>query len=146
MGTQARDSKAGRVLIVDDDPTVRLVCAINLNSTGLDVLEAEHGLDGLEQARAELPDLVLTDVKMPGLDGFQLAERLRADERTRSIPIIFLSGDAELANVERARVLGALAYLTKPFDPRELASFVARQLAAVRAGSAELDFALADPR
>jgi CheY-like chemotaxis protein len=75
-----RDGEAGRVLIVDDDASVRLVCAVNLKAEGLHVSEAADGLDALEQARRERPDLVLTDVAMPGLDGFQLAERLRGDE------------------------------------------------------------------
>jgi len=65
---------------------------------------------------------------MPGLDGFELAEALQRDERTREIPLIFLSGEAEPANAERARALGALAYLTKPFDPPVLASLVAGEL------------------
>jgi len=134
----ARDGEAGRVLIVDDDASVRLVCAINLEAEGLHVLEAADGLDALEQARRERPDLVLTDVTMPGLDGFQLAERLRRDERTHGMPVIFLSGEVGSANEERARALGAVAYLTKPFDPRALAPFVAHELAVARAGRSAL--------
>jgi putative two-component system response regulator len=65
---------------------------------------------------------------MPGLDGFELAEALQRDERTREIPLIFLSGEAEPASAERARALGALAYLSKPFDPPVLASLVAGEL------------------
>lgn len=125
-----RDCEGARVLVVDDDAAVRLVCAINLEAEGLCVLEAADGLDGLEQARRERPDLVLTDVRMPGLDGFQLAERLRRDERTRGIALIFLSGEVGAANAQRARALGALAYLTKPFDPTALADLVARELGA----------------
>jgi CheY-like chemotaxis protein len=102
------------------------------------VLEARDGLDALERARCERPDLVLTDVTMPGLDGFQLAERLRRDERTRRIPLVFLSGEAGPANAQRARALGALAYLMKPFDPRALAVFVAHELGAARVGSSQL--------
>jgi CheY-like chemotaxis protein len=134
----ARDGEAGRVLIVDDDAPVRLVCAVNLEAEGLHVLEAADGLAALEQARRERPDLVLTDVTMPGLDGFQLAERLRGDERTRGIPVIFLSGEVGQANAQRARALGAVAYLAKPFDPSALAAFVAHELVAARAGPAEL--------
>jgi CheY-like chemotaxis protein len=137
-----RDGKAGRVLIVDDDASVRLVCAVNLEAEGLHVLEAADGLDALEQARRERPDLVLTDVTMPGLDGFQLTERLRRDERTRGVPVIFLSGDVGHANARRARALGAVAYLTKPFEPGALAAFVARELAAPRAGPSELTAAV----
>lgn len=135
MPKPPRDAWVGRVLIADDDPAVRLLCAVNLRCEGLQVLEAEDGLDALDRARRERPDLVLTDVKMPGLDGFQLAQRLRGDERTRRIPLIFLTGEDGQANAERARALGALAYISKPFDPPALAAFVAHQLAIAHADS-----------
>jgi two-component system, chemotaxis family, chemotaxis protein CheY len=123
------------VLIVDDDPATRLLCSINLQLEGLRVLEAADGRRGLARARFERPDLVLTDVKMPGLDGFQLAEALRLDERTRQIPLIFLSGETTAAHETRAHEAGALAYVTKPFDPPALASLVAGVLA--RSGTRE---------
>jgi CheY-like chemotaxis protein len=123
---------APRVLIVDDEPAIRLLCAINLELEGFHVLEEADGLRALALARREPPDLVVTDVKMPGLDGFQLAEALRRDERTRQIPLIFLSGEAAGSGEARARKLGALAYLTKPFDPSALASLVAGVLARTR--------------
>ncbi|MDQ2984797.1 MAG: response regulator [Actinomycetota bacterium] len=119
------NEKAPRVLIVDDDPDIRRLCAINLQIEGFLVLEAEDGGRGLEQARSERPDLVVTDVTMPGLDGFQLAEELRRDERTSQIPVIFLSGESGKANADRAQELGALAYVTKPFDGSALSSLVA---------------------
>ena len=119
------NGKPPRVLVVDDDPAMRMLCSINLQIEGFLVLEAADGERGLEQARSERPDLVVTDVMMPGLDGFGLAEALRSDERTRQIPLIFLSSEAGPANAERAHELGALAYLTKPFDPPTLASLVA---------------------
>jgi CheY-like chemotaxis protein len=125
---RAGEERAWRVLIVDDDPAIRLLCAVNLEIEGLIVLEAADGKRGLEQARSEHPDLVVTDVMMPGFNGFDLAEALRRDERTREIPLIFLSGESEPANASRARKLGALAYLTKPFDPPALASLVAGEL------------------
>ena len=118
-----------RVLIVDDDPAMRLLCSINLQLEGHVVSEATDGRHGLAQARSERPDLVLTDVRMPMLDGFELAEALRRDERTRAIPLIFISGETTVANRARAHKLGALAYLTKPFDPLKLGSIVADALA-----------------
>jgi two-component system chemotaxis response regulator CheY len=133
----------GCVLIVDDDAAIRMVCAISLRAEGLSVIEAPDGFRGLEQARRQRPDLVLTDVGMPGLDGFHLARALRADSRTRSIPLIFLSAETGKANADQARALGALAYLTKPFDPCGLASFVARSLAAARVASADLTLTVA---
>ena len=133
----------GRVLIVDDDAAIRTICAISLQAEGLDVLEAADALRGLEQARRQRPELVLTDVRMPGLDGFQLVDALRKDERTCAIPLILMSAETDQANVERARALGALAYLTKPFDPCGLASFIARSLAETRAASADLPLTVA---
>jgi CheY-like chemotaxis protein len=88
--TQQRDGEVGRVLIVDDDASVRLVSTVNLEAEGLQVVEAADGRGALEQARRECSDLVLTDVTMPGLDGSQLAERSRGDERTHGLaPVIF---------------------------------------------------------
>lgn len=124
-GRLGGNGKPARVLVVDDDPASRMLCSINLKCEGVVVLEAADGRRGLEQARSERPDLVVTDVRMPGLDGFQLAEALRRDERTRQIPLVFISAETEPANAARAHKLGALAYLTKPFDPPALASLVA---------------------
>jgi CheY-like chemotaxis protein len=118
-----------RVLVVDDDAAIRMVWALNLELAGFEVLEAEDGLLGLERAREDRPDLVLLDVRMPGLDGFELAQQLRRDDLTRGIPLLFLSGESAPAGKARALALGALNYLTKPFDPVALASLVARALA-----------------
>lgn len=125
MGIALPKRAATCVLVVDDDPAIRMLCSVNLQLEGLDVLEAVDGRHGLEQARSHRPDLVLTDVMMPGLDGFQLAEALRGDERTRRVPLIFLSGETDAAYEIRARELGALGYLSKPFDPVALASTIA---------------------
>lgn len=121
-----------RVLVVDDDPAMRLLCSVNLQLEGLDVLEAGDGRHGLVRARAERPDLILTDIAMPVLDGFELAEALRRDRRTRRIPLVFLSGEATAANRARAEKLGAVGYVAKPFDPLGLAAIVADALALAR--------------
>ena len=132
-GDNGHPRKAPLVLVVDDDPAIRTLCSINLQSEGFEVLEASDGGIGLAQARLQHPDLVLTDVMMPGLDGFELASALRRDERTRLIPLIFLSAQTEPASEARAHALGALAYVTKPFDPPALSSLVAAALAATAA-------------
>ena len=121
-------TKPRRVLVVDDDPGARALCSINLLLEGLEVLEAEDGWRGLAQARLERPDLVVTDVAMPGLNGFELAEALRSDDSTAQIPLIFLSGEPDTDNEARAQSLGALAYVTKPFDPAAFARLVAGAL------------------
>lgn len=132
----AADRPSPRVLIVDDDPTVRSLVGVNLQFVGLATIEASNGLEGADRARVTQPDLVVTDVNMPGLDGFELAEALRRDERTRTIPIIFISGQTEGATVERAHSLGALAFVVKPFDPVALANRV-RELFALPVQAAE---------
>ena len=146
METPAGPGTAGvapaRVLIVDDDPTIRMLCAIYVRRGGHVVLEAEDGEGALAQARSEPPDIVLTDVRMPGCDGFELAEALRGDEATRGIPLIFVSGDSSVANRARADELGALAFLEKPFDSAALAVVIADAVALVHAAREERRAAL----
>lgn len=125
-GTATEEGPVRRVLVVDDDASVRLICSVNLEAAGFTVLEASDGREGLERARSERPDLVLTDVAMPRLDGFGLAEALRQHEHTRDIPVAFMTGYPEQSYASRARALGALAFLQKPFDPAALVSVALR--------------------
>ena len=113
-----------RVLVIDDEAPIRLLCRVNLEAEGMDVLEAADGPSGLEKARAEIPDVVLLDVMMPGLDGWRVAEELLDDERTEAIPIVFPTARAELRDRARGIDLGGVDYVTKPFNPVELAPLV----------------------
>ncbi len=112
------------VLVIDDEAPIRLLCRVNLEAEGMQVLEASDGATGLEQARSEPPDVILLDVMMPGLDGWQVAEQLLEDERTSSIPIIFLTARAEVRDRARGLDLGGIDYVSKPFNPLELAPLV----------------------
>jgi DNA-binding response OmpR family regulator len=123
-----------RVLVIDDDPAIRLVCRINLEADGIQVLEADNGSTGLELARDEQPDLVLLDVMMPGLNGWQVAEELLEDELTFFIPIIFLTARAEVSNHARGLDIGGVDYVTKPFNPLELAPRVRELLERIELG------------
>jgi two-component system, OmpR family, alkaline phosphatase synthesis response regulator PhoP len=123
-----------KVLVVDDEAPIRLLCRVNLEAEGMEVLEAGDGEAGLELARSELPDLVLLDVMMPAMDGWQVAERLFEDEVTRDIPLVFLTARAELRDRARGLELGGVDYITKPFNPVELASVVEGLLVRVRRG------------
>jgi DNA-binding response OmpR family regulator len=114
------------VLLIDDDAAIRAVCSVNLRALGIEVIEAGDGATGLRLARQGRPDLVLLDVSMPGLDGFQVGELVRRHRKTRNIPLMFLSGEEE--NDARARELGAIACLEKPFDPATLTSLIATTL------------------
>lgn len=113
-----------RVLVIDDEPPIRLLCRVNLEAEGMTVLEAADGPSGLEVAKEERPDVILLDVMMPGLDGWSVAERLLEDERTLDIPIIFLTARAEFRDRARGLDIGGVEYVTKPFNPVELAPLV----------------------
>ncbi len=113
-----------RVLVIDDEAPIRLLCRVNLEAEGMEVLEAEDGLKGIDRAREDSPDVILLDVMMPGLDGWQVAERLLDDDGTGEIPIVFLTARAELRDRARGLDLGGMEYVTKPFNPVELAPIV----------------------
>jgi DNA-binding response OmpR family regulator len=123
-----------RVLVVDDEAPIRLLCRVNLEAEKMEVLEAADGESGLETARVEKPDVVLLDVMMPGMDGWEVAERLLDDEATREIPLVFLTARAELRDRARGLELGGVDYITKPFNPVELAFVVESMLERVRRG------------
>jgi DNA-binding response OmpR family regulator len=123
-----------RVLVVDDEAPIRLLCRVNLEAEKMEVLEAADGESGLETARVEKPDVVLLDVMMPGMDGWEVAERLLDDDATREIPLVFLTARAELRDRARGLELGGVDYITKPFNPVELASVVESLLERVRRG------------
>ena len=112
------------VLVVDDEAPIRLLCRVNLEAEGMTVLEAADGDKGLELARAEHPDVVLLDVMMPGRSGWEVAEELLGDESTSSIPIIFLTARAEIRDRAKGIDLGGVDYVTKPFNPLDLAPLV----------------------
>jgi DNA-binding response OmpR family regulator len=112
------------VLVVDDEAPIRLLCRVNLEAEGMTVLEASDGDSGLETARAERPDVVLLDVMMPGRNGWEVAEELLSDDATSRIPIIFLTARAEVRDRAKGIDLGGVDYVTKPFNPVELAPLV----------------------
>jgi two-component system alkaline phosphatase synthesis response regulator PhoP len=123
-----------RVLVIDDEAPIRLLCRVNLEAEGMEVLEAADGPSGLDQARRVRPDGVLLDVMMPGLDGWRVAEQLLEDERTNEIPIIFLTARAEFRDRARGLDIGGVDYVTKPFNPLELAPLVRELLARIDRG------------
>jgi CheY-like chemotaxis protein len=115
-----------KVLVIDDEAALRLLCRVNLEATGIEVLEATDGPSGLDKARAERPDVIVLDMMMPGMTGVEVAEELLAGESTKDVPIIFLSARAELRDRERGQDSGGIVYLSKPFNPLELGPLVER--------------------
>jgi two-component system phosphate regulon response regulator PhoB len=125
------------VLVVDDEETMRLLCRVNLSVSGVGVLEAPDGETGLEMARREKPDLILLDVMMPGIDGWEVARRLGADPETKDIPIVFLTARAGAEDRLIGEQVGAVGYVVKPFDPVSIATVVELTLARVQLGEIE---------
>ena len=129
-----RGGTARRVLIVDDERSIRMLCRVNLAASGIEVLEAADGRQGLELARKERPDLVLLDVMMPELDGWSVARELAADEETRDIAIVFLTARADPADRRLGEQLGGVGYVVKPFDPVTIGDFVEEVLVRLERG------------
>jgi DNA-binding response OmpR family regulator len=115
---------ARSVLVVDDEPMARSMLRLILVRAGFEVREAEDGKAALSEVDRSLPDLMILDIMMPGIDGFEVCERLRADENTNSLPIIMLSAKTDRESVKRGLNLGANKYLTKPVGPDELTRHV----------------------
>jgi len=112
-----------KVLVVDDEDDIRVVARLSLAAIGrMDVVEARSGTEALELAARERPDVVLLDVMMPRMDGPMTLQALRADPRTADIPVVFLTAKALPKELSHLRDMGALAVLTKPFDPATLAA------------------------
>jgi DNA-binding response OmpR family regulator len=116
----SNDEKLPLVLAADDDPLIRELIQFRLERSGYAVVTAENGDDALRLARERRPDLLVLDVMMPGLNGYEVTRRLRADEETRRIPIILLTARVQEADVAQGFEAGADDYLTKPFSPQEL--------------------------
>ncbi len=132
---ESRSMAEERILIVDDENAIRLVCQLNLDAVGFQTLEASDGETALALARTEHPDLILLDVMLPGIDGWEVATELAASPETREIPILFLSARSDRSDEERGHEVGGLGYITKPFDPSELIDRVREVLE--RAGRGE---------
>jgi DNA-binding response OmpR family regulator len=108
------------VLVADDDEDILELVSFRLERAGYEVLTARDGADALATAQERQPDLAVLDVMMPGLNGYEVTQRLRADDATRDIPVILLTARVQEADVNRGFEAGADDYLRKPFSPQEL--------------------------
>jgi two-component system, OmpR family, alkaline phosphatase synthesis response regulator PhoP len=113
-----------RILAVDDEPHILKLVSFSLKSGGYEVLEASDGLSAIETCRAEQPDLVLMDVMMPALDGYEACRRLKADPDTADIPVMMLTAKTQVAEQAAGRDAGAVDYINKPFTPKDLVAQV----------------------
>ncbi len=115
-----------KILAVDDERHIVRLVQVNLQRAGYEVVTAFDGKEALEKIKSENPDLVVLDVMMPYMDGFEVLQTLRKDPATRELPVIMLTAKAQDADVFRGWQSGVDCYLTKPFNPMELISFVRR--------------------
>lgn len=111
-----KERKKPLVLHVDDDREIREIVAVSLIRLDLDVMLAHDGPSGLEMAQRERPDLILLDIRMPGMDGFEVCHSLKNDGKTKAIPVVMLTAMGQVKDVEKAIAYGADAYIQKPID------------------------------
>lgn len=117
-----------RVLAVDDEPHILKLISFSLTSGGYEVLEATDGASAVEVAEREKPDLILMDVMMPHLDGYEACRRLKAKPETAEIPVVMLSAKSQKTEQAEGLNSGALEYICKPFKPKELVAKVRERI------------------
>ncbi len=128
---------AKKILVVDDERHIVRLVEVNLARAGYDVVSAYDGVEALEKVKSEKPDMIVLDVMMPRMDGFEVLKRLQADPETQDIPVIMLTAKAQDADIFRGWSSGVSSYLTKPFNPRELLTFVERIFQSLEEGGGE---------
>jgi signal transduction histidine kinase len=128
LNMAAFGKKMKKVLAIDDSPEIRMIINETLNLFGVQTVLAEDGDSGVRLAKEHLPDLILCDINMPNLDGYETLRAMREDEATGFIPFIFLSGATDRITIRKGMELGADDYLTKPFSPKELMAAVNARL------------------
>ncbi len=126
-----------RILIVDDEPDLLAVLHFGLESEGFEVIEASDGERGLELARTTQPSLIVLDLMLPRLDGYKVCRALKFDERYRAIPIFILSARSGETDRRLALDLGADAYMTKPYDMKDLVARIRARIEMQREADAE---------
>jgi DNA-binding response OmpR family regulator len=115
-----------RVLVADDDPVILRLIEVNLGLEGFEVETATGGEEAIAKAGQTQPDVILLDVMMPGVTGWEVAARLKADQATAHIPLVFLSARTQEEDKRKGEELGVAAYVSKPFDPVELVATIRR--------------------
>ena len=134
-----KNSILNLVLIVDDEPMARTLLRLMLVRAGFDVLEAEDGQEALDKMKEELPDVVILDVMMPGMNGFAVCAEMAKVDRLATIPVMMLSAKTDIQSRKEGLSSGATRYLTKPIAPDVLTQHVHEILAELEEGSLRLE-------
>ncbi len=118
-----------KILIAEDERDIRELISFTLQFAGYEVVSVQNGVEAVEQALATKPDLILLDVRMPKMTGYQACEALKALPETKDIPVLFLSAKGQESEIRQGLEAGAIDYILKPFSPDELTAQVRRALA-----------------
>ena len=122
------EAKRAKILIVDDSRNIRKLLSVVLKNGKYAIIESGDGNEALEKARKEKPDLILLDVIIPGKDGIRVCREIKADKRTKNIPLIVITSDTSGETRQKAISEGAAAFITKPFEPKEIREAVKKHL------------------
>ena len=123
------EGRSPRVLLVDDDPVIVRLLQVNFRLEGYEVDSAASGEAALQRIRESLPDVIVLDVMMPGVDGWEVCAKIKEDPEAKGVPVVLLSARAQDEDLQRGYALGVDEYVTKPFDPAHLLEIVRRVLA-----------------
>lgn len=123
-----------KILIVEDERDIRELIEFTLRFAGIETVAVKDGQEAVDATRVEMPDLVLMDVRMPRMNGYQACEKIKADKNTAHIPVVFLSAKGQDVEVEQGFIAGATEYLLKPFSPHDLLECVQALLAKTSKG------------
>jgi len=121
-------AKKAKILLADDEEDIKTVISLYLSAKGYEVVTAYDGLDAIDKAKTEKPDLILLDVMMPIMNGFEVCQKLQGDPETQNIPIIMLSAAAQSETITKSIELGAKDYIVKPFEPERLDKMIFKYL------------------
>lgn len=117
-----------KILVIEDQKSIVELLRVNLIARGYDVIIARDGEEGIKKSFDELPDLIILDIKLPKLDGFQVCQQLKNNTQTKNIPVVFLSAWTQRAVVEKGKEIGAHFFISKPFDPVALVKIIKKLL------------------
>lgn len=117
-----------KILVIDDVRNIRLTVSLCLEQAGYEVLQASDGLNGLQLALEQLPDIVILDIILPKMNGYLVCEALKSEKATSNIPVIIISAKAENEDISRAREAGADDYIIKPFSPEALRKMIKKYI------------------
>lgn len=109
-----------KIMVVDDEPDIVKLVKISLEMANFEVIEAFSGVEALEKTQGVVPDLFLLDIMMPDMNGYEVCEKLKEDDRTRDVPVVMLTAKGQKGDAEQGLKVGADDYIIKPFDPYEL--------------------------